>query len=154
MRDLPHIVLGGLNLDEAEAADVDPEHRNCPRSAVAGLVAATGGNPLALIEAAQGLDEWQIAGVRPLGSTLTVGAHLEAAFAVHLEQLSVEGRMAVALAAAEPSGERSLLLSAAADLGVGLPGFREAVEARLLEETDVDDCGAPPLVAFGRVATR
>ena len=43
--------------------------------------------------------------------------------------------MAVALAAAEPSGERALCLSAASDLGVGLPEFREAGDAGLLEET-------------------
>jgi DNA-binding CsgD family transcriptional regulator/tetratricopeptide (TPR) repeat protein len=64
-----------------------------------------------------------------------VGDHLESAFAVHLDRLSPGGRTAVALAAAEPSGERFLLLSAAADLGVGLSAFREAVDARLLDES-------------------
>ncbi len=134
LRGLSRIELGGLDLDDAIQlmsglnADISP-------AAVEGLVEATGGNPLALMEAARGLDEWQIAGVRPLGSPLTVGDHLESAFAVHLDQLSVEGRLAVAMVAAEPSGDRSLLLSAAADLGVGLSAFREAVDARLLEET-------------------
>jgi DNA-binding CsgD family transcriptional regulator/tetratricopeptide (TPR) repeat protein len=134
LRDLPHITLGGLDVDQATQL-MSTLNTGMSPATVAGLVAATGGNPLALMEAAQGLDEWQIAGVRPLGATLTVGDHLESAFAVHLDQLSVEGRMAVALVAAEPSGERPLLLAAGAELGVDLSDFREAVDARLLEES-------------------
>ena len=134
LRGWPHLVLEGLKLDDAKQL-MSTVNADISLTAVEGLVEATGGNPLALMEAARGLDQWQITGVRPLGSPLTVGDHLLDAFAVHLDQLSLEGRTAVALAAAEPSGERLLLLSAAEDVGVGLPGFREAVDARLLEET-------------------
>ncbi len=134
LRGWPHLVLEGLKLDDAKQL-MSTLNVDISLAAIEGLVEATGGNPLALMEAARGLDQWQITGVRPLGSPLTVGDHLQAAFAVHLDQLSLEGRTAVALAAAEPSGERLLLLSAARDVGVGLPGFREAVDARLLEET-------------------
>jgi DNA-binding CsgD family transcriptional regulator len=134
LQGFPRMPLGGLNLDDATQllstlkADISP-------NAVGALVEATCGNPLALMEAAQGLDQWQIAGVHPLGSPLAVGDHLESAFAVHLDRLSAGGRTAVALAAAEPSGKRFLLLSAAADLGVTFSDFREAVDARLLDES-------------------
>jgi DNA-binding CsgD family transcriptional regulator len=134
LRDLSHLSLGGLGLDDAKEL-ISSLNADISVTAVEALVEATGGNPLALIEAARGLDEWQLAGSRPLGASITVGDHLETAFAVHLEKLSLEGRMAVALAAAEPSGERILLLSAAADVGVGLSGFREATDAGLLEQT-------------------
>jgi DNA-binding CsgD family transcriptional regulator len=134
LQGFPRMPLGGLNLDDAMQllstlkADISP-------NAVGALVEATGGNPLALMEAAQGLDQWQIAGVHPLGSPLAVGDHLESAFAVHLDRLRPGARTAVALAAAEPSGERLLLLSAASDLGVTLSDFREAVDARMLDES-------------------
>ena len=134
LQGFPRMPLGGLNLDNATQllsslkADISP-------NAVEGLVEATGGNPLALMEAARGLDQWQIAGVHPLGSPLAVGDHLESAFAVHLQHLSPEARTAVALAAAEPSGERLLLLAAGADLGVTLSDFQEAVDARMLDES-------------------
>jgi len=134
LQGFPRMPLGGLNLNDATQllatlmADISP-------NAVEALVEATGGNPLALMEAAQELDQWQIAGVHPLGSPLAVGDHLESAFAVHLDQLSPGARTAVALAAAEPSGERLLLLSAASDLGVTLSDFREAMDARLLDES-------------------
>jgi DNA-binding CsgD family transcriptional regulator len=134
LRGFPRLALGGLNLDEATQL-VATQRTDMGPNAVEALVDATGGNPLALIEAARGLDEWQITGVHPLGSPLSVGDHLESAFAVHLDRLSPQGRIAVALAAAEPSGERLLLLSAADDLGVDLSGFREAVDAHLLEES-------------------
>ena len=134
LKGLSHIALGGLHLDEATQL-MSTLNADISVATVEALVEATGGNPLALMEAARGLDRWQIAGVRPLGASVTVGDHLETAFAVDLEKLSPEGRLAVALAAAEPSGERFLLQSAAADLGVGLSGFREAAEAGLLEET-------------------
>ena len=134
LRSWPHLALEGLKLDDAKQL-ISTLNPGISLAAVEALVRATGGNPLALIEAARGLDQWQITGARPLGSPLTVGDHLETAFAVHLEQLSAEGRTAVALAAAEPSGERLLLLSAGTDVGVGLQGFREAVDGGLLEET-------------------
>ncbi len=132
--DWPSVSLQGLDLDDAKQLMSSLE-ADISVVAVEALLEATGGNPLALMEAARGLDQWQLAGVRPLGTSITVGDRLERAFAVQLENLSPEGRMAVALAAAEPSGERSLLLSAAADLGVGLSAFREAADAGLLEET-------------------
>ena len=132
--DWPSVSLEGLDLGDAKQLMSSLE-ADISSVAVEALVEATGGNPLALMEAARGLDQWQLAGVRPLGASITVGDRLERAFAVQLENLSPEGRMVVALAAAEPSGERSLLLSAAADLGVGLSAFREAADAGLLEET-------------------
>jgi DNA-binding NarL/FixJ family response regulator len=134
MRDFPRMPLGGLNLDDAARLVSTLKVDMSPQS-IEALVEATGGNPLALIEAAQRLDQWQTAGVHPLGSPLTIGDHLESAFAVHFDQLSPHGRTAVALAAAEPSGERFLLLSVAADLGVGLSAFSEAVDAGLLIES-------------------
>ena len=132
--DWPSVSLQGLDLNEAKQLMSSLE-ADISVVAVEALLEAAGGNPLALMEAARGLDQWQLAGVRPLGASITVGDRLERAFAVQLENLSPEGRMAVALAATEPSGERSLLLSAAADLGVGLSAFREAADAGLLEET-------------------
>jgi DNA-binding CsgD family transcriptional regulator len=134
LRGLSCTSLEGLKVDDAKQL-MSTLNTDIAIAAVEALVEATGGNPLALREAARGLDEWQIAGVRPLGASITVGDHLENAFAVHLENLSSDGRMAVAFAAAEPSGERWLLLSAAAELGVGPSGFREAADAGLLEET-------------------
>jgi DNA-binding CsgD family transcriptional regulator len=131
--DWPIVSLEGLHLDDAKQL-MSTLEADISLAAVHALVDATGGNPLALLEAARGLDQWQMAGVRPVGAPITVGDRLETAFAAHLENLSLEGRMAVALVAAEPSGERSLLLSAAADLGVGLSAFREATAAGLLED--------------------
>jgi DNA-binding CsgD family transcriptional regulator len=131
--DWSRLSLEGLHIEDARQL-MSTLNVDISLSAVEALVEATGGNPLALWEAARGLDQWQLAGVRPLGASISVGDRLETAFGVHLEKLSPEGRMAVALAAAEPSGDRYLLLSAAADLGVGRLAFREATDAGLLED--------------------
>jgi DNA-binding CsgD family transcriptional regulator len=132
--DWSRLSLEGLNVEDAQWL-MSTLNVEISTAAVEALVEATGGNPLALWEAAQGLDQWQLAGVRPLGPSITVGDRLETAFGVHLEKLSPEGRMAVALAAAEPSGERHLLLAVAADLGVNISAFHEAADAGLLQET-------------------
>src|SRR5207244_11034456 len=83
---IPELVLAGLPADAATAL-LDRE-AEAPVSAQVGaeLVAATGGNPLALVDLAQRLTRDQLSGAVHLPHPLPLGAGLEEAFAQQAKQ--------------------------------------------------------------------
>src|SRR5262245_22471649 len=99
-RGLEEIELGGL--DEVAAREL------LATSCTGGLappvanklIAATGGNPLALVEVPAMLSERQRAGGEPLDDPLPVGESVERAFLVRASELSPDARRALLLAAA------------------------------------------------------
>ena len=133
LRGLPQLELGGLGPVDASQL-LTAKGIELSAEALRVLVETTGGNPLALIEAARGLDDWQRAGVRPFDVPLTVGARLESVFAARLDALSPTARTAVILTAAEPSGDSWLLMDAAHDLRIGTAAFDEAYQFGFLEK--------------------
>jgi len=134
---LPELEVGGLRdgdartlLDSALPGPLDARVRDL-------IVAETRGNPLALLELPRGLSPGQLAGgfglpgARP-GTTALAG-RIEESFRRQLGALPAETRRLLQLAAADPSGNRSLVLRAAGRLGIGAQAAGPAVDAGLVE---------------------
>ncbi len=83
------------------------------------ILAATAGNPLALIELGRGLSAAELAGATALPEPLRLGGRLQRAFLGRVRAFPAAAQTVLLLAAAEPSGEPGLLWKAAALLGVG-----------------------------------
>src|SRR4051794_5967008 len=133
---LPELRLKGLE---------DADARALLASAVPGrlddrirdrVVAETRGNPLALLELAQGMDSAERAGgfVLPAGGDLP--NHLEARYAERIGTLPEPTQRLILLAAADPLGEATLLWRAAERLSIEPSALSPAVEAGLLEIAD------------------
>ena len=128
----PQLVVEGLRadharalLDSALAGPLDTRVRDL-------IVAETRGNPLALLELPRGLTPAELAGGFGLPATQLTG-RIEASFGRQLDALPVQTRRLLQLAAADPSGDRSLLWRAAGRLGLGVQAGVPAVEAGLVE---------------------
>ena len=124
---LPELALGGL--DPQAAAAVIGRRANVALSPEARqrLVAATGGNPLALLELPEVLSEAQLAGAEPMLAPLPVGERIERAFLARVHRLPEDTQTLLLVAAAEDSGDLATVLSAAAQLGAA-PQALDAAE--------------------------
>src|SRR5215467_7768500 len=110
---LPELEVTGLGdsdaralLESALAGPLDPRVRDL-------IVAETRGNPLALLELPRGLSPAELAGGFGLPGARSAAAPLtgriEDSFARQLDALPADTRWLVQLAAADPSGDRSLV---------------------------------------------
>jgi DNA-binding CsgD family transcriptional regulator/tetratricopeptide (TPR) repeat protein len=101
------------------------------------IVAETRGNPLALLELTRGMCPAELAGgfgfpgAQSAASPLT--SQIEEGFARRLAALPEQTRRLVQLAAADPSGDRSLVRRAAGWLGIPAQAAASAVEAEMVE---------------------
>jgi DNA-binding CsgD family transcriptional regulator/tetratricopeptide (TPR) repeat protein len=130
---LPELAVIGLREDYARAlldsvltGPLDAEVRDL-------IVAETHGNPLALLELPRGLSPAELAGGFGLPGAAALPSRLEDSFRAQLATLPTPTRTLLLLAAAEPSGHRSLVERAAARLGVPVQAAGPAQEAGLLE---------------------
>jgi DNA-binding CsgD family transcriptional regulator len=130
---LPELFVEGLLDDDARAL---------LESALAGpldkrvrdlIVAETRGNPLALLELPRSLSPAELAGGFGLPGAAPLTGRIEHSFARRLAALPQETRQLLALAAADPSGNRSLVWRAAGRLGIPVAVATPAVEAGLAE---------------------
>ena len=128
----PQLVVEGLRadharalLDSALAGPLDTRVRDL-------IVAETRGNPLALLELPRGLTPAELAGGFGLPAT-QLTSRIEASFGRQLDALPAQTRRLLQLAAADPSGDRSLLWRAAGRLDLGVQAGVPAVEAGLVE---------------------
>ena len=128
----PELVIAGLNddharalLDSALAGPLDAGVRDL-------IVAETRGNPLALLELPRGLPAAELAGGFGLPNR-QLTSRIEDSFGRQLGALPAGTRQLLQLAAADPSGDRSLLWRAAELLGIGVQAGVPAVEAGLVE---------------------
>jgi len=130
---LPELPLAGL-----------PEHhaRTLLESALAGpldarvldvIVAETRGNPLALLELPRGLTSAELAGGFGLPGAVPLSGRIEESFRRQLDALPAETRLLLVVAAADPSGDRSLVWRAAGRLGIDPQAAAPAVQAGVLE---------------------
>jgi DNA-binding CsgD family transcriptional regulator len=129
---LPELRLGGLDSGAAARllADAVP---SAPAAGVADrLLAAAGGNPLALLELPAALSPAQLAGRAPLPDPLPVGAGVERAFADRAGRLPAAARTMLLLAAADDTGEAATVLRAAGGLGLDAGALGPAEAARLI----------------------
>jgi DNA-binding CsgD family transcriptional regulator len=130
---LPELVVPGLGEGDArallEAALTGPLDAR-----VADLIIAeTRGNPLALLELPRGLSPAELAGGFGLPGAAPLTGRIEASFARQLGILPTQTRRLLELAAADPSGDRSLVWRAARRLGIPVQAGAPAVDAGLVE---------------------
>ncbi len=119
-------VHGLTGLPEVDAAPLT----GLPAALAARLHAATGGNPLAMLELARGdLSELALA---PEHAPLLVPAQIAGAFRRRYESLGDPARRALTLAASSDTGEMAVLERAGAEFGVELGALEEAERAGLI----------------------
>lgn len=128
---LPELRLGPLSADAAR----ELLERSSPRlrSEVAEqLIAASGGNPLALVEMPPLLTEGQRAGEEPLPDPLPVGKGLQMTYASWTAALSQDSRDALIVAASERTGSVAIVTEALAALHIPPRALEDAERTGLL----------------------
>ena len=110
IRGLPEAAAYEL-LETAISQPIDPP-------VAARIVAETGGNPLAVVEAARELSPDQLGGRLPLPEPLPVGHRLERSFLRRVRELPRDTQMLLLLATASSPGQGHLLWQAAGALGI------------------------------------
>jgi DNA-binding CsgD family transcriptional regulator len=130
---LPEMLVDGLLAEDAQAL---------LQSVVAGaldarvqdqIVAETRGNPLALLELTRGLSAAQLAGGFGLPGAGALAGRIEESFRRHLDALPAQTRRLLRLAAADPTGDPSLVWRAGERLGVPVQAAASAADAGLVE---------------------
>src|SRR5262249_30540119 len=96
------------------------------------IVSSALGNPLLLLELASDLTPAQLRGADMLPVPLPIGAHLRDIFLRRVKSLSSNAQSLLLLAAADPSGDPSLLLRAAEHMGLSRRTLNEVERSRLL----------------------
>ncbi|WP_246568584.1 AAA family ATPase [Streptomyces flaveus] len=99
------------------------------------LVEISGGNPLALLEAASGLSTAQLRGGQPMPHLPSLGCELERAWSLRIGLLSAETRKALTLLAASHSSTAGALQPALAIQGLPLAALSPAEQAGLVIQT-------------------
>ncbi len=130
---LPEIRVEGLPAEDAAAllksviaAVLDERVRDQ-------IVAETRGNPLAMLELTRGLSPAQLAGGFGLPSAGALTGRIEETFRRRLNALPAQTRKLLWLAAADPTGDPSLVWQAGKRLGIPAQAGTPAVEAQLVE---------------------
>jgi len=130
---LPELVIEGLPeeharalLEAALAGPLDTRVRDL-------IVAETRGNPLALLELPRGLSTAELAGGFGLPGAAPLTGRIEDSFARQIQALPEQTQRLLQLAAADPSGDPSLVWRAAGRLGIPVQARAPAVQTGLIE---------------------
>jgi DNA-binding CsgD family transcriptional regulator len=130
---LPELDVDGLREEDARAllegalaGPLDERVRDL-------IIAETRGNPLALLELPRGLTPAELAGGFGLPGTAPLTGRIEDSYRRQLEALPIQTRRLMQLAAADPSGDPSLVWRAAGRLGIPVQAAAPAEEAGLAE---------------------
>jgi DNA-binding CsgD family transcriptional regulator len=130
---LPELAVRGLAegdaralLDSALVGPLDSRVRDQ-------LVAEARGNPLALLELPRGMTPGELAGGFGLPGTVSLTGRIEDSFRRQLDVLPARARRLLLVAAADPSGDASLVWRAAGRLGLPVAAAAQAAEAGLAE---------------------
>jgi DNA-binding CsgD family transcriptional regulator len=130
---LPELVIDGLREQDARellnsvlTRSLDPQVRDQ-------LIAETRGNPLALLELPRGLSSAELAGGFGLPRAVPLENRIEESFRRQLDAQPADTQRLLQLAAAETSGDPSLLWRAAEGLGIPFHAAVPATEAGLAE---------------------
>jgi DNA-binding CsgD family transcriptional regulator/tetratricopeptide (TPR) repeat protein len=130
---LPELLVPGLAkedaralLDSALTGFLDAQVRDQ-------IIAETRGNPLALLELPRGLSPAELAGGFGLPGAMSLPGRIERSFVRQLDVLPAQTRRLLLLAAADPSGDATLVWRAAWQLGIPTHAAQRAAEAGLAE---------------------
>ncbi|MEV7859459.1 LuxR C-terminal-related transcriptional regulator [Streptomyces hirsutus] len=115
---LPGLRLAGLPEPDAHELLATAVGRPPEAGVAERIVAGTGGNPLAIVEATAELTPEQLRGQVPLPEPLPVGHELEGLFGRRVRKLPTDTQTLLLLAAAEQPGRGDRLWHAAAALGI------------------------------------
>jgi DNA-binding CsgD family transcriptional regulator len=117
-RGLPELVLHGLGGDDARALLDGAIQGRLDARVRDRILAETRGNPLALLELPRALAPAELAGGYGLPGTRPVATRIEQSFLRRLEALPDDAQRLLAVAAAEPVGDATVLWRAAEQLGL------------------------------------
>ena len=109
------------------------EHRDLAPAVRERLLEDAAGNPLALLELPGGLSDAQLAGRALLPDAIPLNSRLQAAFKQRVGRLPNSTQVALLLAAAEAGGEPTIVLRAAAALGLPPESLDPAERAGLID---------------------
>jgi ATP/maltotriose-dependent transcriptional regulator MalT len=122
-----------VGLDQRSAAAVLGECAPDAAPAVrARLLAEARGNPLALVELPAGLTDAQLAGAAPLPAAIPLTPRLQALFRERVERLPQPTQTALLIAAAEDTGEISIVMRACGVLELGADALDPAERVDLI----------------------
>ena len=130
---LPELSLQGLADEDARVLLATVIPGRLDESVRDRLVAETRGNPLALLELPRGMTAAELAGGFALPDAGSLPAQIEGHYLGRLRQLPEETQQLMLLAAADPIGDATLVLRAAAAIGIGETALAPAEGEQLLE---------------------
>ncbi len=126
---LAELEVGGLDLEAARLVLVHSAGGPVPAATAGWLHAATGGNPLGLVELAA---ESSRLGPAPVDAPAPLGARIERALRRRLDGLSAQAQAALLVAAASDADDAAPILRAVPAVGGTLAGLEEAEQRGLL----------------------
>jgi len=133
LADLPSLAIPGLRdadarllLDASLAGPIDARVRDQ-------IIAEAHGSPLALLELPRGLTPAQLAGGFGLPGATGLAGSMEESFRRRVEVLPSQTQRLLRIAAADPTGDASLVWRAAAWAGIGAEAATPAAEAGLAD---------------------
>ena len=133
---LPALPLEGLTDEDARALLTAAVPGHLDNRVRARIIAETGGNPLGLLELARGLSEAELAGGFADPPTANLSDHLQGRLQDHylrrVQVLPGPAQQLMLLAAADPTGDATLLWRAAQKLGLGPDAVAAADAEQLL----------------------
>ena len=130
---LPELIVDGLRDDDARASPTQAAPGPLDARVRDLIIAETQGNPLALLELPRGLTPAQLAGGFGLPGAVPLTSRIEDSFLRQLDALPTATRRMLLLAAADPSGDPSLVRRAAGQMHLPIQAGEPAVEADLVE---------------------
>jgi DNA-binding CsgD family transcriptional regulator/tetratricopeptide (TPR) repeat protein len=131
--DLPDLTLKGLDDDDARGLLAATVTRRLDERIRDRLIADTGGNPLAILELPAVMSAAELAGGFSAPSTTTVPTHVRDAYLRRINALPKRTRQLLLLAAADPTGDPTLVWRAAITLGIGHEDLTSAQADQLFE---------------------
>jgi DNA-binding CsgD family transcriptional regulator len=131
--DLPALTLEGLTNDDAQALLMAAIPGQLDAQVRDRIVAETRGNPLGLLELPRGMSQAELAGGLAVPATAPLSGHLQDHYLRRVQGLPEPTQQLLLIAAADPTGDATLVWRAAQTQGVGRDAAAVAESEQLLE---------------------
>ena len=126
------LLVRGLDSAAAHALLEESAHSRVDPQVADQLLAATGGNPLALVELPAALSAGELSGRDPLPASLPVTEGVERAFLARVRRLPAPTQKLLLVASAESVGDLATVLTASASLGIDPAALEVAEQSGLV----------------------